>query len=65
MPCDNSLVVIDTIGPQMAGITLIVHGDDGRSNQHVHPICLNALRGAIEMIRLPESEPDVADESVD
>lgn len=65
MPNEKSVVVIETTGHQMADITLIVHGDDERSTHHIHRICLNALRGAIETIRSPESEPKTVDENAD
>lgn len=65
MPTENTVVVIETTGHQMADITLIVHGDDERSTHHIHQICLEAVRGAIEAVRLPERAPRIVSEMAD
>jgi hypothetical protein len=48
----------------MADITLIVHGDDERLTHRIHQICLDAVRDAIETIRLPERAPQIVSEVV-
>ncbi|MBL8257870.1 hypothetical protein J2X02_001356 [Pseudoxanthomonas japonensis] len=59
MPTENTVVVIETTGHHMADITLIVHGDDEHSTHHIHQICLDAVRNAIEAASLPERSPRI------
>ena len=54
MPNENTVVVIETTGHQLADITLIVHGDDEHSTHQIHRICLDAVRVAIETMALPD-----------
>lgn len=59
MPTENTVVVIETTGHQMADITLIVHGEDEQSTHHIHRICLDAVRCAIEAVKLPACAPHI------
>lgn len=65
MPNENTIVVIETTGHQLADITLIAHGDDERATHQIHKICLDAVRLAIETMTLPVGAPQSANEDMD